>query len=113
MQREVGSAEGVHVVAFTTAPSADKAADLARALVGEGLAACVNIVPGVRSIYRWKGELCDDAEVLCVVKTRRDHVERLRERLLALHPYEVPELVVVDIVAGNPAYLSWIDASLA
>jgi periplasmic divalent cation tolerance protein len=102
-----------HVVALSTAPSVEKAAEIARALVDERLAACVNVVPGVRSIYRWKGEVCDDAEVLCVIKTRADRVEALRARLVALHPYEVPELVVMDVVGGNLPYLSWIDASLS
>jgi periplasmic divalent cation tolerance protein len=101
-----------HVVALSTAPSLDKAAELARALVGERLAACVNLVPGVRSIYTWKGELCDDAEVLCVIKTRRDRVEALRARLPALHPYQVPELVVLEIRDGLAPYLAWIDESL-
>ncbi len=90
----------------------DKAAELARTLVGERLAACVNLVPGVRSIYTWKGELCDDAEVLCVIKTRRDRVDALRARLPALHPYDVPELIVLEIVAGHTPYLEWIDASV-
>ena len=96
------------VVALTTAPTADAAAQIARALVGEGLAACVNVVPGVRSIYAWKGELCDEAEVLCVVKTRADRVEALRARLVALHPYEVPELVVLDVTGGHEPYLTWV-----
>lgn len=98
-------------VALSTAPNADKAADIARALVRDGLAACVNIVPGVRSIYYWDGELCDSAEVMCVIKTRADRVEALRERLVALHPYEVPELVVMDVTGGHEPYLSWVDAS--
>jgi periplasmic divalent cation tolerance protein len=101
-----------HVVALSTAPSEEKAAELARALVEERLAACVNIVPRVRSIYRWNGELCDDAEVLCVIKTRKDRVEALRLRLPALHPYEVPELVVLEIAAGHAPYLAWIDAQV-
>src|SRR5687768_18173453 len=72
-------------VALSTAPNVEKAAEIARALVLEGLCACVNIVPGVRSIYFWDGELCDGAEVMCVIKTRADRVEALRERLIALH----------------------------
>ena len=101
-----------HVVALSTAPSMDKAAEIARALVGERLAACVNLVPGVRSIYQWQGKLCDDAEVLCVIKTRRDRVDALRARLPALHPYDVPELLVLEVGAGHTPYLEWIDASV-
>ncbi len=103
---------GEHVVAITTAPSAEKAAEIARALVGERLAACVNLVPGVTSIYRWQGAVHEDAETVCVIKTRRDLVDRLRARLVALHPYEVPELVVLDVVDGHAPYLAWIDESL-
>jgi periplasmic divalent cation tolerance protein len=98
-------------VALSTAPNAEKAAEIARALVNEGLCACVNIVPAVRSIYLWDGEVCDGAEVLCVIKTRADRLDALRERLVALHPYEVPELVVLDVTGGHEPYLSWIDAS--
>ena len=101
-----------HVVALSTAPSMEKAEELARALVGERLAACVNLVPGVRSIYTWNGQLCEDGEVLCVIKTRRDRVDALRGRLPALHPYEVPELVVLEIAAGHTPYLEWLDASV-
>lgn len=98
-----------HVVALTTAPTSEKAAEIARVLVEERLAACVNVVPGVRSIYRWQGAVCDDAEALCVVKTRRERVEALKARLAAIHPYQVPELVVMDVTDGSAAYLSWID----
>jgi len=104
----MGFEAGRVVVALTTFPTVDKAAEVARALVSEKLAACINIVPGVRSIYAWKGELCDEGEVLCVVKTRSDRVEALRARLVALHPYEVPELVVIDVAAGHEPYLSWV-----
>ena len=107
----MSSGDGGIVVALTTAPTADKAAEIARALVGEGLAACVNLVPGVRSIYIWKGEICDDAEILCVMKTRSDRIDALRARLVALHPYEVPELVVLDVRGGHEPYLQWVRSS--
>ncbi len=103
---------GKIAVALTTAPTVEKAAEIARILVGEGLAACVNVVPAVRSIYAWKGEIVDEAEALCVVKTRADRVEALRARLVALHPYEVPELVVLDVAGGHEPYLSWVEASV-
>lgn len=101
-----------HVAVLSTAPSAEKAAEIGRTLVDEGLAACVNVVPGVRSIYRWKGEICDDAEALCVIKTRRDRLEALRARLVELHPYEVPEILAFDVTFGHLPYLAWIDRSL-
>lgn len=103
--------EGARVVALSTAPSVEKGREIARVLVGEGLAACVNVLPIAHSIYRWKGELCDDAEALCVIKTRADRVETLRARLIAIHPYELPELIVLDITGGHPPYLQWIDES--
>jgi periplasmic divalent cation tolerance protein len=97
-------------VALSTAPSAEVAAEIASALVKEGLAACVNIVPAVRSIYQWEGKLCDESEVLCVMKTRSDRVEALRARLVALHPYQVPELIVLPVTAGHEPYLAWVEA---
>jgi periplasmic divalent cation tolerance protein len=98
------------VVVLSTAPSAEKAAALAHALVGEKLVACVNLVPGVRSIYAWEGKVQDESEILMLMKTRRDRVEALLARLPELHPYQTPELVVVELTAGLPAYLTWIDA---
>ncbi len=98
-------------MAFSTAPSAEIAAEIACVLVKEGLVACVNIVPAVRSIYQWEGKLCDETEVLCVMKTRADRVEALRARLVELHPYQVPELIVLDVTSGHEPYLAWVEAS--
>jgi len=102
-----------YVVAFVTAPNSEVALPMARTLVEEGLAACVNIVPSVRSVYRWQGEICDDAEVLLLLKTRQDRFEALRSRVAALHPYEVPEIIAVPIVEGHMPYLAWLESSLA
>ena len=101
------------VVALSTLPSEEKAAALARTLVEEGLAACVNVLPIARSIYKWKGALVEEPEVLCLIKTRRDRLEALRARLVSLHPYEVPELLALDVAAGHAPYLAWIDSSLS
>ncbi|MBW2276100.1 MAG: divalent-cation tolerance protein CutA [Deltaproteobacteria bacterium] len=94
---------------ISTAPP-DKAADLARQLVEERLVACVNILPGARSIYRWQGKICDDAEAVLLLKTEQARVAELTARLVELHPYDVPELVSLELVAGegNPAYLEWV-----
>lgn len=100
------------VVVLVTTPSAEKAAEIARAVVEEKLAACGNIVPGVRSIYRWKGEVQDDAEVLLLLKTQRKRFAELRDRILALHPYEVPEVIALPVEAGSDAYLDWIAQSM-
>jgi periplasmic divalent cation tolerance protein len=96
------------LLALTTCPDAETATKIARALVDERLAACVNRVPGIGSVYRWQGEIHDAAEVLLLIKTTRKRFAALRTRLVELHPYEVPELIVMDIVDGHPPYLDWI-----
>lgn len=98
---------GVRVV-LSTVPSEAVGETLARALLDEQLAACVNIVPGVRSLYRFRGKLEDDHELLLVIKTTRDRYARLEERIRALHPYEVCEVVAVDVAAGAAPYLAWV-----
>ncbi len=99
-----------HLVVLITTPTPEVAAQIARALVEERLAACGNVVPGLRSIYRWEGMIHDDAEALLVLKTTRDRFEALRERALALHPYDVPEVIALPIEAGSAPYLEWIAA---
>ena len=94
-----------------TMPDRERASSLARVLVDEGLAACVNIVPGVRSIYQWDGKLQEDDEVLCLIKTRPAVFDRARARILALHPYEVPEILAFAVDDGSPAYLDWLQKS--
>ncbi|MEI6340348.1 MAG: divalent-cation tolerance protein CutA [Verrucomicrobiota bacterium] len=90
----------------------DHADVIARALVTEGLVACANILP-VRSIYRWKGAVCDEPECTLVLKVPERGIADLRTRLLALHPYELPEFVVLDIdpAASLPAYVAWVESS--
>lgn len=96
------------LVVLVTAPDADTAARIARTVVEERLAACGNIVPGLRSIYRWQGAVQDEPEVLLVLKTRRDAMEALRARVVALHPYEVPEVIALPVEAGHAPYLAWV-----
>jgi periplasmic divalent cation tolerance protein len=96
------------VVVLTTAPDAAVAESLATALVEEGLAACVNIVPGVTSIFRWEGEVQREAELLLVTKTSAERVPPLRERIVALHPYDVPEMIALPVVGGHAPYLDWV-----
>lgn len=96
------------LLCLSTCPDAETAARIARALVEERLAACVNRLPGVQSTYRWHGEIHDDAEVLLLIKTTRERLGALRERLAELHPYEVPELIAFEIAGGLPAYLEWL-----
>jgi periplasmic divalent cation tolerance protein len=100
-------------VAFATAPDADVAARIARTLVEERLVACANLVANVRSIYRWQGKVEDEGEVMLVLKTRADRIDALGERLRALHPYAVPELIVLAIEDGLAPYLDWVRAETA
>ena len=96
------------VVVYCTFPDPEQAAAVARGLVEDGLAACINLIPAVRSIYRWKGEVCDDAEVLGVIKTTAGRFEALRDSLVERHPYDCPEVIAVEVAAGHPAYLEWL-----
>lgn len=96
-----------------TAPDVETASRIARALVEERLVACVNLVPGVRSIYRWEGALQQDSEVLLVVKTRADRAAAIADRVAELHPYELPELVMLPAVGGSLAYLDWVRSEAA
>ena len=96
------------VVVLLTVPDDEVAGRIAHALVAEKLAACVSVLPGVRSVYAWKGEICDEGELLCLLKTRRELFSAVRERVLALHPYQVPEIVALPLVQGSDSYLAWL-----
>jgi periplasmic divalent cation tolerance protein len=100
------------IVVFTTCASAPEAETIARALVEKRLAACVNILAGARSIYRWRGAIEDGAEVLLVIKSRRDLFDELRSEIEKLHSYETPEVLALEVTAVSPAYLAWLDAEL-
>lgn len=96
------------VVALSTFESQQAAAGCAEILVGEGLAACVNLVPGVQSIYRWNDKVERSSEVLAIIKTSADRFDAMKSRLVELHSYDVPELIAWPIEAGHPAYLDWV-----
>ncbi|MCB9761104.1 MAG: divalent-cation tolerance protein CutA [Alphaproteobacteria bacterium] len=98
------------VLVFVTFTDLDEATAVARALVAEHLAAGANLLPVARSVYLWKGEVCEHPEVLMVAESTRERFEALRERVLALHSYEVPKIVSVDIAQGHPPYLDWLRA---
>ena len=98
------------LICLSTCPGRDEAERIATALVKARLAACVNIVPGLHSVYRWQGELQRDEECLLLIKTHADRMDALRERLVELHPYELPELVAVEARDGLGAYLDWVRA---
>lgn len=98
-------------VILCTAPHDEQARQIAHALVEERLAACVTILPGARSIYRWQGEVCDDAELLLIIKARHEDFPRLMRRLQELHPYEVPEILALAVADASPAYLDWLQGA--
>lgn len=100
-------------MAWSTAPDHETGLRIARALVAEGLAACVNIVPGLLSVYRWQGKVEEDGEVLLIAKTRADRTAACGARLRELHPYDVPEFVVVSVTDGEPSYLNWVVSECA
>jgi periplasmic divalent cation tolerance protein len=101
-----------HVLALSTVPTRADAERIAQALVEHGLAACVSVVPQVLSVYRWQGEVERTEEHLLLIKTRHDRFEELRAALVAVHPYDVPELIAFDVAAAHAPYLAWLDASL-
>lgn len=90
-----------------TAPNEENAAAIARTLVEEKWIACANLVPQVRSIYRWEDQVCDEREVLVVMKTAADF-EQLKARVVSMHPYTVPELLKLEVVEGHTPYLDWV-----
>ena len=95
-------------VVLLTVSSEEEGLKIARALVGRRLAACVNVVPGVRSVYRWKGEIKDDKELLLVAKTREHLMAKVVQTVKELHSYAVPETIALPIVGGSEAYMAWV-----
>ncbi len=97
---------------FTTFAGEDDAARVARVLIEERLIACANLVPGVRSLYRWKDAVADEREIMMLMKTRKQDWAALMSRLHELHPYETPECLAVRVAAGSPKYMAWLEAAL-
>ena len=101
-----------YLMVYSTCPDEAVAEHIAEALVSQQLAACVNIIPKIRSIYRWQGNIERDWEVLLLIKTCKAQFQALKTRIIELHPYELPEIVAVSVETGHPDYLRWIDRSL-
>jgi periplasmic divalent cation tolerance protein len=106
------SADAARLV-LCTFPSPEKAAEVARTVVGEHLAACANLVPTVRSIYTWQGAVQDETETLAILKTSAARFDALARRLVELHPYEVPEVIAMPITDAHAPYLAWVVAATA
>ena len=102
---------GPYSLCLVTIDDPKKAREIAGFLVQKGLAACVNIIPEIRSIYKWNGEVCDEIERMLVIKTRSELFEELQRTVKELHPYEVPEIISLNIENGFPPYLQWIHDS--
>lgn len=100
------------VIVLTTAGSADEAKKIAHALVERKLAACVNVVPKIQSVYRWQGQVEEAEEFLLIIKTARPKQEEVNAAIRALHSYELPECIALAIEDGSEEYLKWIDDSL-
>ena len=100
------------VVCLVTCPSREVATTLARQLVDDQFAACVNVIPGIQSVYRWEGSICVDEEALVLIKSSEHLIERLKARVFELHPYEVPEFLVLSPTAVSEKYAEWLGASV-
>jgi periplasmic divalent cation tolerance protein len=101
------------LLVFSTFATEEDAARVVGALVEERLIACGNLLPGARSLYRWKGGVADEREVVAIMKTRKQDWPSLLSRLHELHPYETPECIALRIAAGAPRYLAWLEEALA
>ncbi len=104
----MSSSEPILIVIMTTFPDVDQANSIAKILVSEQLAACVQVMPSMTSTYSWKGELCHDTEHLVLIKTLQTNYEPLAARLRSLHPYETPEIIAIPAIAVDQDYLNWI-----
>jgi periplasmic divalent cation tolerance protein len=96
------------IVVMVTVGTEPQGIEIGRALIEERLAACVNLVKGVRSLYMWEGRLNDDQEILMLIKTRRSIFPRLKDRVVQLHPYQIPEIIALPVIEGSPSYLQWV-----
>jgi periplasmic divalent cation tolerance protein len=101
-----------NIIVLSTADTPELAEKIAAALVDAREAACVNIVPGIRSIYRWEGKVCNESECLLLIKSSADQFAAIQRRIRLLHSYQVPEIIALPISEGDPEYLKWLQASL-
>ncbi|MCS7058516.1 MAG: divalent-cation tolerance protein CutA [Meiothermus sp.] len=101
----------MYLIVLCTVPSGETGLSIARTLVHEGLAACVNLLPGLTSVYRWEGQVEENPEQLLLIKTKEEAYPALEQRIQELHPYQVPEVVAIRVERGLPAYLDWLKSS--
>ena len=96
------------IVILVAAPNQQVAKKIAEHIVNKRLAACVNLLPGIRSIYRWQGKIEDDSEILMIIKSRRAKFEELSQSIASMHPYDTPEILALDVSQGSEKYLNWL-----
>jgi periplasmic divalent cation tolerance protein len=101
--------ENAYIIIYCTVPDKNTAEAITEKLIAERLVPCVNIIPEVASVYRWKGEICREGELLCIMKTRSVLFDRICHEIKGIHPYEVPEIIAAPLVALNEPYRLWID----
>jgi periplasmic divalent cation tolerance protein len=101
-----------HTIIISTVADQATAELIARRVLQQRLAACINIIPGVTSIYRWQGEIEKSSELILLIKSRADHIDAITETIRSLHPYQLPEIIALPLTAGLPAYFDWIDNQL-
>ena len=99
------------IIVYCTVPNDTVAENIANVVLTQRVAACVNIIPQIRSIYLWKGKIEDERELLLIIKSKRELFEELARCIKELHPYEVPEVIALPIIEGNTDYLNWIDSN--
>jgi len=102
------TSDSAYLLVFTNCPDRESATSIATTLLKEKLAACVNVMPEILSLYRWQGKQEMTSEVQLQIKTRSEVLSTLQQRITSLHPYDLPEIIAIPIVAGLPAYLQWI-----
>lgn len=101
------------IIVFVTVPGLREGSRISKAILTSRLAACVNVIPGVQSIYKWKGKIVQEKEAMLVLKTTRLRYRKLEQKIKELHPYEVPEVIAIPLICGSPQYVEWVTREVA
>ena len=101
------------IIVFVTVPGLREGSRISKAILTSRLAACVNVIPGVQSIYKWKGKIVQEKEAMLVLKTTRPRYRKLEQKIKQLHPYEVPEVIAIPLIFGSPQYIEWVTREVA
>ena len=101
------------IIVFVTVPGLREGSRISKAILTSRLAACVNVIPGVQSMYQWKGKIVREKEAMLVMKTTRARYQKLEQKIKQLHPYEVPEVIAMPLICGSPQYIGWVTREVA